>query len=168
MEIFKDIKGYEGLYVVSNLGYVKSIERVIIRSDGRKRTIKEKIKDGTHDKGYKRVGLVDLKGNNKSFYVHRLVAATFLYESDLYVDHINGNKQDNRVQNLRYCTNSENLTFRNTDKEYTTKIPYIYYDKARNKYKVYKSNKRFDTLEQAKNHLNVYTNDCNKQDKETK
>ena len=55
MEIYKDIKGYEGLYQVSNLGNVKSIERVIIRSDNRKRTIKEKIKEGTHNKGYKRI-----------------------------------------------------------------------------------------------------------------
>jgi hypothetical protein len=168
MEIFKEIKGYEGLYLVSSFGYVKSVEHVIIRSDGRKRTIKEKIKEGTHNKGYKRIALVNLKGQSKNYYVHRIVAAAFIGESDLYVDHINGHKKDNRFENLRYCTNSENLTFRNTKKEYTTKIPYIYYDKARNKYKVYKSNKRFDTLEQAKEALNVYKNDCNKQDKKTK
>ena len=164
MEIFKNIKGYEGLYLVSNLGYVKSVEHIIMRSDGRKRTIKEKVKEGTHNKGYKRIALVDLKGNSKNYYVHRLVALAFINESDLYVDHINGDKKDNRVENLRYCTNSENLTFRNTDKEYSTKTPYIYFDKSRNKYYVYKLNKRFGTLEEAKEALNVYTNNCNKQD----
>jgi hypothetical protein len=168
MEIFKEIKGYEGLYLVSSWGYVKSVEHVIIRSDGRKRTIKEKIKEGTHSKGYKRIALVNLKGQSKNYYVHRIVAAAFIGESDLYVDHINGHKKDNRVENLRYCTNSENLTFRNTDKQYTTKTPHIYFDKTRNKYYVNKLNKRFSTLEQAKEALNVYKNDCNKQDKKTK
>lgn len=150
MEIYKDIKGYEGLYQVSNLGNVKSIERIIIRSDNRKRTIKEKIKEGTHNKGYKRISLVDSNGVSKSYYVHRLVLKSFLYESDLYVDHIDGDKQNNNVSNLRYVTNSQNLTFRNTDKVYLSKCPYVYFDKSRNQYRVYKFGKRFNSFEEAK------------------
>jgi hypothetical protein len=161
MEIYKNIKGYEGLYMVSNYGNVKSLKRTIIRSDGRKRTIPEKIKEGTHNKGYKRIALVDKNGNSKSQYVHRLVASTFIGESNLYVDHINGIKTDNSVNNLRYCTNSENLTYRNTEKEYTTKHAYIYFDKIRNKYYVYKLKKRFNTLDEAKTALDVYTHNSN-------
>lgn len=151
MEIYKDVKGYEGLYQVSNFGNVKSIERVIIRSDNRKKTIKEKIKEGTHNKGYKRISLVDINGISRNQYVHRLVLKSFLYESDLYVDHIDGNKQNNRLENLRYVTNSENLTFRNTDKIYKSKHPYVYFDKSRNQYRVYKFGKRFNSFEDAKN-----------------
>jgi hypothetical protein len=150
MEQFKDITGYEGLYVVSSNGYVKSLQRVMMRSDGRKRTIRERIKSGTHDKGYCRVALVDCFGVSKSFYVHRLVAMAFIGVSDLYVDHINGNKKDNRVENLRYCTNSQNLTFRNTDKQYKSKCPYVYHDKIRNQYRVYRFGKRFNSFEEAK------------------
>lgn len=150
MEIWKDIKGYEGIYKVSNFGFVKSVERIIIRSDNRKRTIKEKIKEGTHNKGYKRISLIDINGVAKSHYVHRLVVKSFLYDSDLYVDHIDGNKQNNKLENLRYVTNSENLTFRNTEKQYSTKYPYVYLDKKNNRYRVYKFGKSFNSIEEAK------------------
>jgi hypothetical protein len=151
MEIWKDIKGYEGIYEVSNTGLVRSLERVIIRSDNRKRTIKSKIKEGTHTKGYKRISLYSEDGSHKHYYVHRLVIASFKGESDLYVDHIDGNKQNNDISNLRYVTNSENLTFRNTDKTYSTKHPYVYHDKGRDEYRVYKFGKRFKSFEDAKN-----------------
>jgi hypothetical protein len=149
MEIYKDIKGYEGLYQVSNYGFVKSLNRVIVRSDGRKRTIKERIKEGTHNKGYKRISLCDNNGNSKSLYVHRLVAEAFIGVSNLVVDHIDGNKANNHIDNLRYVTNQQNLIFRNTETKYKSRHPYIYYDNKRNQYRVYKVGKRFNTYEEA-------------------
>jgi hypothetical protein len=58
--------------------------------------------------------------------------ASFVGKSDLYVDHIDGDKTNNNLSNLRYVTNSENLTFRNTDKKYKSKHPYVYFDNLRN------------------------------------
>jgi len=158
METYKDIKGYEGIYQVSNLGNVKSLERVLIRVDGRKRTIKLKLKNKSINNNYHRVSLIDELGNAKSFYVQRLVAETFLGYSDLMVDHIDGNTFNNSLNNLRFVNRSQNLTFRNTDIEYKSIHPYISFEKDRNKkYKVYKKGvfqKRYydlnEAIEQAK------------------
>lgn len=96
-EVWKDIQGYEGLYQVSNLGRVKSLRRSKIR---------KLYKD---DKGYFRVTLKK-KGKSKNFQIHRLVATAFIPnpENKPEVDHINTIRTDNRVQNLRWVTSSEN------------------------------------------------------------
>ena len=105
-EIWKDVIGYEGLYQVSNLGRVKSLDRFCI--DGRKRCgqiMKQVIRNG----GYFSVGLRKGKGQ-KAYLVHRLVAEAFIPNTDNKpcVDHINTIRTDNRVCNLRWCTYKEN------------------------------------------------------------
>lgn len=111
-EDWKDIKGYEGLYQISNYGRIKSLERKLNCNikNNTKRIKKALIKRFTYDKdGYCRVGLYK---NNKSNYrgVHRLVAEAFIpnLENKPIVNHKNGIKTDNRVDNLEWCTNSEN------------------------------------------------------------
>lgn len=104
MKIWEDIKGYEGLYKVSNEGEVISLTY-----QGKKRGIPYFMKfDDNH--GYNRVALT--KNNQKrKFFVHRLVAEAFIPNSENkpYIDHINTIRDDNRVDNLRWVTHSENI-----------------------------------------------------------
>ena len=111
-EIWKDIKGYEGLYQVSNLGRVKSLERKVLRSEGEYRTISERIlKPQTTLRGYQRIGL-HYKGINKLFRIHRLVAQAFIPNPDNKpeVNHIDGKTSNNRVDNLEWVTAAQNFS----------------------------------------------------------
>ena len=101
MEIWKDIKDYEGLYQVSNLGRVKSFKR------NRERVLKVSLRG---IQGYVGVGL-HKDGKTTHEYTHRLVADAFL-EKPSYkcvVDHINNIPSDNRVDNLQFVSQRENL-----------------------------------------------------------
>ena len=97
-EIWKDIKGYEGLYKISNLGNCYSI-----KSD-------RKIKCFDNGHGYLFYPL-HKEGKTKQFYMHRLIAINFVpnYYNKPFVNHINGIKSDNRIDNLEWCTATENL-----------------------------------------------------------
>ena len=98
-EIWKDIEGYEGKYQVSNLGRVKKIYK----------TVQEKIiKSHIHEE-YCVIGLYK-NSRRKSFRLHRLLAKAFIQNIDNkpYINHINGIKHDNRLENLEWVTQSEN------------------------------------------------------------
>lgn len=111
-EIWKDIIGYEGLYQVSNMGRVKSLEKKCCR-DNYNRVIDEFIKKTQiSKKGYINVSLTKNK-NKKTFKVHRLVAQAFIPNPNNYpqVNHLNEDKTDNRVENLEWCTQEQNINY---------------------------------------------------------
>lgn len=111
-EEWKDIKGYEGLYKVSNTGKIKSIGRWIDRKCKGKRWEEEKImKLSLNKRGYQIVGLS--KNGVKLYQVHRLVAQAFIQNPNNYpqVNHKDENKQNNCIQNLEWCDTKYNNNY---------------------------------------------------------
>jgi hypothetical protein len=110
-EVWRDVVGYEGIYEVSNIGRIKTVKRVVTRTNGWDFTVKERIlKPATDVYGYKRVSLSNMD-KGKTHKVHRVVAQAFLKSIDgkNEVNHINGIKDDNRAENLEWCNRSENV-----------------------------------------------------------
>lgn len=109
-EEWRDIDGYEGIYRISNRGRVKSLERIVPWGNGI-RHIKERfLKPDKKKSGYLFFHLHTKEGTEKCEHVHRLVAKAFilnpLRKKD--VNHIDGNKSNNCVDNLEWVTRSEN------------------------------------------------------------
>jgi len=113
-EIFRPVVGYEGRYEVSNLGNIKRVSRFVYRPTDKHNTYELVaeilMSPKTSKTGYKVVKLVDDRGNRRDWLVHRLVAFAFIDKpSDKdYVNHKNGIKDDNRAENLEWCSIREN------------------------------------------------------------
>jgi hypothetical protein len=110
-EVWVNVNGYEGIYQISNLGRVKCLDRFVTTKNGVKKYLKEKImRVRKCEKGYFKIGLRKNDIKQKQFFVHRLVAIAFIQNinNKKIINHINGIKTDNRLENLEWCTYSEN------------------------------------------------------------
>lgn len=110
-EQWKDIPNYEGIYQASNLGRIKSLERMVKYKNGAHKPQKENISYQRRSRNtYLLVGLYK-EGSEKKALVHRLIAMAFLpnNEAKAAVNHKDGNKANNSVENLEWVTNSENM-----------------------------------------------------------
>jgi len=148
-EIWKDIPGYYGRYQVSSFGNVKSIDRICFSNGySGEYTRKGKIyKPVLNNKGYYHVNFWNLeKKKGNIFRIHTLVAMAFLNYSpcgmSLVVDHIDGNKLNNRVENLQVTTQRINSS-KSLRKSYSKYVG-VSFDKSRNKWisNIYFNSKR--------------------------
>lgn len=150
MEEWKDIPNCKG-YQASNNGKVKSISRVVWNGKGYY-TIPEKIlKPTIHKQGYEYLNLC-INGKTKRVFVHRLVAETFIDNSNNYpiINHKDENKQNNNVDNLEWCTYEYNNNY-GTHKGINKK-KIIQLDKSDNEIKIWNS------IQEASEYLSIPRN----------
>lgn len=161
-EIWKNVKEFEGIYQISNLGRVKSIER---QGNYNRNHI---LIGGKDSKGYK---IVSLRKNKKGFTkkIHRLVAEAFIpnFNNLPQVNHIDGNKLNNTVQNLEWCDNTYNFyhSVENKLRENSFKALINANKKRRKKVVQYDINgnfiKIYDSIISAQKETNIYhISDC--------
>ena len=114
LEYWKPIRGYEGLYLISNKGRVYSLERYIIRSNGKPQIVKSRLLIPRYNS---RTNMMEIKlsnsGKKECKKIHRLVAEAFVYNDNplekTTVNHIDGNRMNNCYLNLEWASYSENL-----------------------------------------------------------
>lgn len=109
-EIWAPVKGYEGFYEVSDTGKVKGIDRMVVSKNGLTRKKGIEIKTRVNNDGYIEVRLSKDSRTTTTF-IHILIAKAFIPNpfNKSEVNHINGIKTDNRIENLEWSTHSENM-----------------------------------------------------------
>jgi hypothetical protein len=113
-EVWKPVKGYEGIYEVSNLGRVRSLDRYVERKNGYILPCKGSLIMPIHHKsGYIYIGLTK-DGKKHNLKMHRIVAEAFIPNPHNLpeVNHKNEQPDDNRVENLEWCDRSHNIRWK--------------------------------------------------------
>lgn len=110
IEEWKDVPGHEGSYQVSNKGRVRSLDRYVPACNNSERFSEGRIlSQQVEGKGYYQVRLCLNGDKGKYFKVHRLVLMAFVGVSDLQCNHKDCDKSNNYLENLEWCTQSENM-----------------------------------------------------------
>ena len=144
-EEWRDIEGYEGLYQVSNLGRVKSLNYNHTKSE-------KILKSSIEGRGYKTVTLYK-NGIQKTYKIHKLVAQHFIPNPDnlMCINHKDENKLNNNVENLEWCTTRYNNI-------YGTRIKRAAKSKSK-KVKCITTNEKFNSIKEASEKYNIYNGD---------
>ena len=119
-EIWRPVVGYEGLYEVSSYGRVRSLDRYVKSKSESYRLTKGKVLSGSITKdGYVRC-LIKVNGVGRSYFVHRLVAETFIPNPDNLpqINHKDEDKTNNRVDNLEWCDPKYNMNYGSRQERY--------------------------------------------------
>ena len=160
-EVWMDIPEYKGYYQASNLGRVRSLDRWVTYSNGRKCFYKGGIIKGTiSDKGYNQT---TLRKNNigRTFKFSQLVAMAFLRHEPMghkiVVDHINGNRLDDKLENLRIVTFRENVStcFRAGESRFSSRYVGVHWSKV--------SSKWISQIRYGKNRFHLGSFDCERE-----
>ena len=122
-EIWKDIQGYEGFYQISNLGNVKSLERVIDKGNGILQHRKERIMNKRESVDGYYIAKLNVNKESTSIAIHILVARHFIDNPNNYpeVNHKDCNRKNNQVDNLEWCTHQQNVEHSKQLGHYKTK-----------------------------------------------
>ena len=130
-EVWKDINGFEGYYQISNYGRIRSLDRLIIRSDGNPLPLKGRILKQNLKKSGRLQIMLTKNSVYKVYQVHRLVAEHFIPNPNNWpeVNHKDENPLNNHVDNLEWCTPSYNVNYgtrikRQAEKLYKKVIQY--------------------------------------------
>lgn len=109
-EIIKSVIGYEGYYEISESGEVWGIERMVVSDKGLRTIRGKKMNTRINNDGYVSIAL-NKNGKTKTTFLHILLAKAFIPNPDNKpeINHINGIKTDNRLENLEWVTHSENM-----------------------------------------------------------
>ena len=134
---------------------IQGFPKYLIYPDGRLYSKRKKRFMKPRDNGNGYIGLVLCNEKRKTVYIHRLVALHYIPnpEGKPQVDHINRNKQDNRVENLRWATPSENANNKGLQKHNTSGHQHISYVKERNKWSYQKKYNKKNHVKHFKNKI---------------
>ena len=134
-EVWKEVKGYDGKYAVSNYGSVKTLSRIVSNGYNNRMTTERLLKPQQKKDRYFKISLRS-NGKSISYRIHRLVYETFVgpIEDGKVIDHIDSNRENNRVDNLQAISQRLNIIKANITRHTTSIYPGVSYCNSTDRY----------------------------------